>query len=66
MFGEDETLETQLISTIRGLFCLHGCWCIHCFLGRPTLLLPVEMYSYTNMRTCVSFVIKTYCVLLHL
>lgn len=32
-----------------GWFRQHDCWSAHLFLGRPKFLLPVGVYSYTNV-----------------
>ena len=48
-------------------FCrLHCCWLVCLFLGRPTFLLPVGMFSYTNLRIRLSLVLNKCCVDLHL
>jgi hypothetical protein len=49
-----------------GLFRLHEYWPIHLFFGRPVFLLPVEVVSYSNLRTRVSFVFNAFWVHLHL
>jgi hypothetical protein len=43
---------------ISGLFHLHGPLPRHLFLGWPMFLLPVGMYSYTNMATTLSFIVN--------
>ena len=44
------------------LFRLHGCLPFHRLLGRPTLLLQVGKYQYTNCGIRVTFNIRKYCV----
>ena len=45
-----------------GLFRLHCYWSVHLFLGRPTVILPVGVCSFTKLGMCVSFILNKYCV----
>jgi hypothetical protein len=43
---------------IGGSFRLRCCWSLHLFLGRPSFLLPVAMYSYVNLCLPVSGILS--------
>ena len=51
---------------ISGLLHLHGHWSSHVHVGWSTLLLPVGIYSNTNLRVSASFTPNKRCVHLHL
>jgi hypothetical protein len=52
--------------TFFGLSHFQGCWCLYLFLGTPMFVLPVWMYSRTNLGVFVLFILNTYCVLWYL
>ena len=60
--ASSSSLSSSAIAiAILSLFCLHMCWFLYLFLGCCKLLLPAVMYSYTNLRMRLSFILNKCC-----